>query len=99
MKLLELYLRSGAAWLEQLRTAAARSDLEGMIRAAHDLRSSSDAVGARTLAMLAGQIETQGRLASATPPRGRIEALALEHQAVSTSVRQLIARESSSPAR
>ncbi len=97
VRLLELYLRSSAAWFEQLRTAATNDDPEGVVRAAHDLRSSSDAVGARTLAVLAGQIEVQARSSGTSPPRGRIEALALEQQAVAAAVRTLIALEPAPP--
>ena len=98
VKLLELYLRSSAAWLEQLRAASAKGDLDGLIRAVPDLRSSSDAVGARTLAVLAGQVETLARQGGTVPSRGRIEALALEHQAVTASVRAIVLAEPAPPA-
>lgn len=60
-ELIDVYLAESAACVTTLTDAAARRDAPGLRRAAHSLKGSSSAVGARTLA---GVCETLEALAA-----------------------------------
>jgi two-component system sensor histidine kinase/response regulator len=59
--LIELYLQESPQLIQQMSNAIANSDRETLYRAAHTLKSSSGNVGARNLAELCGQLETEAR--------------------------------------
>jgi len=72
-----------------IREKAAAADLEAVWRAAHSLKSSASAVGARQLAHQCNEIETTARDSGVGPSKSRIDALDSEIAAVLRILQEL----------
>ncbi len=79
---LDTYLERMPQYLEDLREALGSSDVSRARRIAHDIKSTSQAVGATTLAKLAAVIETKTGAGEAGPFEEQVLALEAEHSLV-----------------
>ncbi len=61
VELVEAYLADGATHVVEVEEALAARDVEGLVRPAHTLKSSSATLGATRLATLARELEVAGR--------------------------------------
>ncbi len=59
--IIDTYLDNAVNLLDDLRSALASGDVEGFVRAAHTLKSTSATVGAEELSALAADLETKGK--------------------------------------
>jgi HPt (histidine-containing phosphotransfer) domain-containing protein len=74
-RVIEAYLASAPGLLETLREAVAEDDPEALWRAAHNLKSSSAALGATGIAQLCQGLEEIGRGGSAKEAQDALDAL------------------------
>ncbi len=86
-KVVALYVESAARLTEQIRTALAAGDADGLRLAAHALKSSSGNVGATGLADIARQLEAKGHDASLEAATELVEQMFQEHQRVTGALR------------
>ena len=70
VQLIEAYLTDGERQLQEIQAAVASGDVEGLVRPAHTLKSSSATVGAARLADLARSLEHSARDAHADDALG-----------------------------
>lgn len=75
-ELVDTYLEDGAAQVTALRAAAATGDIEGLVRPAHSLKSSSLNVGALGLGELGRQLEEAARTGAVPRPADWVERVA-----------------------
>jgi HPt (histidine-containing phosphotransfer) domain-containing protein len=61
VSVLESYLKSAPGLMHGIRDAVKAGDLEGLVKSAHPLKSSSANVGAMELSILARELEFKGR--------------------------------------
>lgn len=78
-ELAELFERETAPAVDQLRTALAAADAEGVRQLAHRLRGSSSTIGAKGLAALCTELEHAARAGTLTAAPGLIEQI--DHEA------------------
>jgi two-component system sensor histidine kinase/response regulator len=81
-QVVQIYLDSTPALIEQLRTGMHRSDHDTIRAAAHSLKSSSANLGANTLAGLCRSVEMAVRAGSIGPDVPDIQAIEDEYGAV-----------------
>jgi two-component system sensor histidine kinase/response regulator len=74
-RVIEAYLASAPGLLEILREAVAEDDPEALWRAAHNLKSSSAALGATGIAQLCQELEEIGRGGSVKEAQDALDAL------------------------
>ena len=60
-ELAEIFLRESPRWMAQLEKAVSESDPDGVFRAAHDLKGSTDVFCAGAAVKAAQQLERMGR--------------------------------------
>ena len=73
--LVDTYLEDGAAQVDALRAAVAAGDIEGLVRPAHSLKSSSLNVGALELGELGRQLEEAARSGVVADAADRVAAI------------------------
>jgi HPt (histidine-containing phosphotransfer) domain-containing protein len=76
-ELVDTYIADGDGQVAALRDAAAAASVEGLVRPAHTLKSSSLNVGALALAELCRDLETAARSGGVDDSAGRVEAIAV----------------------
>jgi signal transduction histidine kinase/DNA-binding response OmpR family regulator len=81
------YLESSTALLEELYMSRAAADIDGMLRAAHILRASSQNVGAVALGALCERLEVCGGEADLAAMKDLVDAIALEQSRVENALR------------
>ena len=81
-QVIQIYLDSTPALIEQLRTAIRNSDHDAIRAAAHSLKSSSANLGANTLANLCRSVEMAARDGSMGPDVPAINVVEHEYAAV-----------------
>lgn len=84
--LVDTYLQDGAAQVDALQGAAAVGDVEGLVRPAHTLKSSSASVGAMPLAELCRTLEADARAGSVPELAARVAAVASAFAAASSEL-------------
>jgi len=92
-KVLGVYARSSSGLVDALVAAIGARDGDGVVRAAHSLRSSSANVGALALARLCSGIEGMIETRSFDAAQREVLALAREHDRVSAAIQALRAAE------
>jgi HPt (histidine-containing phosphotransfer) domain-containing protein len=85
-ELVDTYLQDGAAQVEALRVAATSGDIEGVVRPAHTLKSSSASVGAMPLAELCRTLEADARSGHVPDLAARVAAVADAFTAASAAL-------------
>jgi len=85
-ELVDTYLEDGAAQLAALRAAAAAGDIEGLLRPAHSLKSSSLNVGALGLSELGRQLEEAARTGAVADAADRVAAISFGFEGVRTAL-------------
>src|SRR5207237_1236683 len=73
----------------QIRAKAEAGDTDGMWRAAHSLKSSAGAIGARQLARRCAEIEARGRDDATVPSAAELDALDADLAAAAQSLKEL----------
>jgi CheY-like chemotaxis protein len=89
-KIMQIYLDTAGAMVEQVAEATAAGDAEALRRAAHTLKSSSANLGATALSGLSKEMEIlgrEGRIAGAGP---LLDAIRHEHAAVLAEIRAML---------
>lgn len=85
--LIETFLADAQRQHQQISDAWRAQDLDGLRRSAHSLKGSSSNLGAAPLADLCSQLEAQARRAQADGIGERIDAVAVELEAVCGALR------------
>lgn len=86
-ELVDTYLQDGAAQVEALQAAVARDDVEGLVRPAHTLKSSSASIGAMPLAELCRILEADARGGAVAGAAARVTAVAAAFEMTSAALR------------
>lgn len=89
-RVLNLYLNNAALLCERAAAARIAGDAEALHRALHNLRSTSESVGALALAQLLRPWETQARLGQTQIPEAAQAALDDCYQASCAALRALL---------
>ena len=76
-ELVDTYLGDGGTQIQALRDAAAVGSVEGVVRPAHSLKSSSLNIGALPLAELCRALEADGRSGTVDDAADRVETIAV----------------------
>jgi two-component system, sensor histidine kinase and response regulator len=87
-ELIATYLEDGAGQLGALRSAAAGTVVEGLVRPAHSLKSNSASVGALGLAELCRALEHDARAGDVPAPGERVATIAEEFERVQAALGQ-----------
>jgi signal transduction histidine kinase/DNA-binding response OmpR family regulator/HPt (histidine-containing phosphotransfer) domain-containing protein len=87
--LVESYLESTAALLDELRDGATRADANALYRPAHTIKSSSANLGAMHLTVLAAALEADAKHDSVPDAVTRVAELAVEFERVNSAMREL----------
>jgi HPt (histidine-containing phosphotransfer) domain-containing protein len=85
-ELVDTYLEDGAAQVAALGVAAAAGDIEGLVRPAHSLKSSSLNVGALGLGELGRQLEEAARTGAVADAADRAAAISFGFDGVRTAL-------------
>jgi HPt (histidine-containing phosphotransfer) domain-containing protein len=85
-ELVDTYLEDGAAQVAALGVAAAAGDIEGLVRPAHSLKSSSLNVGALGLGDLGRRLEEAARTGAVADAADRVAAISFGFEGVRTAL-------------
>jgi EAL domain-containing protein (putative c-di-GMP-specific phosphodiesterase class I) len=88
-KVFGLFLEHAPAAVTQIREAVAQGALEECARAAHALKSMSYNIGARRVALQAGELEKQARVDNALPPESALRALSEALNATADAIMEM----------
>jgi PAS domain S-box-containing protein len=88
-ELIDTFAQDARELITTLRAALAAHDVDGLRRAAHSLKSTSESLGAARLAALARELESAARAGSLEGGDGRIEALAEQYELVSRALGEI----------
>ncbi len=96
-ELIETYLQGSVALTNNLRAAVTEHSPDKLEQSAHSLKSSSASLGAKKLAELCKQLETQGRAKDMTAVDERVSCTLAEFAQVRSALEKIIGKTSTVP--